>query len=36
MCIIFACLVPSFVVCLVSNFKYNGLATLALVAFGRV
>ena len=36
MCVIFACLVPGFIVCLVSSFRYNGLATLALAAFGRV
>ena len=41
---IFACLVHGFIVCLVvevlvslvSSFRYNGLATLALAAFGRV
>ena len=27
---------PHFTVCLVSSFRYNGLATLALAAFGRV
>ena len=27
---------PGFIVCLVSSFRYNGLATLALAAFGRV
>ena len=27
---IFACLVPGSIVCLVSSFRYNGLATLAL------
>ena len=26
----FVCLVPNFIVCLVSSFRYNGLATLAL------
>ena len=26
----FACLVPGFIVCLVSSFRYNGLAMLAL------
>ena len=36
MCGIFVCLVPGFIVCLVSSFRYNGLATLALAAFGRV
>ena len=29
-CCIFACLVPGFIVCLVSSCRYNGLATLAL------
>ena len=36
MCGIFVCLVPGFIVCLGSSFRYNGLATLALAAFGRV
>ena len=36
MCGIFVCLVLSFIVCLVSSFRYNGFATLALEAFGRV
>ena len=36
MCGIFVCLVPGFIVYLVSSFRYNGLATLALAAFGRV
>ena len=35
MCIIFACLVPV-VVCLVSGFRYNTLARLALAAFSCV
>ena len=33
---IFVRLVLGFIVCLVSSFRYNGLATLALAAFGRV
>ena len=32
----FVCPVPNFVVCLVSSFRCNGLATLGLAAFGRV
>ena len=36
MCGIFVCLVPSFIVCLVKSFRYIGLATLALAAFGRL
>ena len=33
---IFVCLMLGFIVCLVSSFRYNGLATLDLAAFGRV
>ena len=35
MSIMFACLVPGVVVCLVRGFRYNGLGTLALAAFGH-
>ena len=31
----FVCLVPGFIVYLVSSFRYNGLATLDLAAYGR-
>ena len=36
MCGIFVCLVSGFIVGLFGSFRYNGLATLALAAFGRV